>query len=110
MSERTCTGYYTGYDLEGGSKYRNPCWRNCGCELPGCPAIEGSRAASDAYRAAEKAANTLHVFSQKGQPIGSTSRCNHCGATLWVYPAPPHVDNWDDWQAAANNCRVMGNT
>lgn len=40
MSEGTCTGFYVGYDLDGGSSYRRPCWRRCGCVLPGCPAIE----------------------------------------------------------------------
>ena len=108
LNEGSCTGTYVGYDLEGGSSYRSPCWRRCGCELPGCPAI-----------APPPEPVKLHILSQEGQPYGSARRCcNHCGVSLdpafrermaWGEP-PPHVDNWTDWREAPNNCRAMERT
>ncbi len=52
--------------------------------------------------------DVLHVLSQAGQPYGSERRCcNHCGIMIWGGEEPAHVDNWEDWRAAVNNCQAM---
>lgn len=92
-----CTGFYVGYDLEGGSKYRNPCWRRCGCGLPGCPSLDPSLAPVP----------IVHVLSQENQPYGSERRCcNHCGVMLWGPSSPPYVDNWTDWRERPDRCSL----
>ncbi len=97
MSEKACNGYYSGYDLEGGSKYRNPCWGRSGCGLPGCPSL-------DPYA---KPPPIVHVRSQDDQPYGSERRCcNHCGIMLWGPSAPLYVDNWTDWRARPDRCAL----
>ena len=97
VGDRVCTGNYTGYDLEGGSSYRRPCWRRCGCELPGCPALDPSL----------PPVPIVHVLSQEDQPYGSERRsCNHCCRMLGGSSSAPYVDNLTDWRARPDRCSL----
>ena len=104
-NEGRCSGFYVGYDLEGGSSYRRECWRDCGCGHAGCPSIDP----------ALPPVPIMHVRSQEGQPYGSERRCcSHCGVSLddgfrrrmtWG-PVPPYMESMADWRARPDRCSL----
>jgi hypothetical protein len=95
MSDKNCTGYYVGYDLEGGSSYQRPCWRLCGCGYLGCPSLDPKAAPPP----------IVHIRSLDDQPYGSERRCcNDCGVMLWGPSSEAYVESWAEWRSRPDRC------